>query len=60
MLHYLRRGVIFGLDEEDVYVVAHGIDFEQGGILILQDAGDVGVEVDRALRRAGVGGGLSC
>ena len=37
--------MVFGLDEEDVNVVVHRIDFEQRRILISQDAGDVGVEL---------------
>jgi hypothetical protein len=37
--------VVFGLGEQDVNVVAHGIDFDQGRIMVLKNAGDVGVEL---------------
>ena len=41
----LRRGVVLGLREQDVDVVAHGIDFDERRIVVLEDAGNVGVKL---------------
>ena len=51
--------MVLGLREQDVNVVTHGMDFDQWRIVVLEDAGDVGVELATASRRAGVGGGPS-
>ena len=36
---------LFGLREPDVNVVARGIDFDQRRVVVLEDAGEVGVEL---------------
>jgi hypothetical protein len=37
--------MIFGLREQDVNVIAHGINLNQRRIVVLEDAGDVGVKL---------------
>ena len=37
--------MVFGLREQDVNVIAHGIDFNQRRIVVLEDASDVGVKL---------------
>ena len=37
--------MVLGLREQDVNVVAHGIDFDQRRIELLEDASDVGVDL---------------
>ena len=41
--------MVFGLREQDVNVIAHGIDFNQRRIVVLEDAGDVGVKLSTFL-----------
>ena len=45
MLDNLRGRVVLGLREQDADMVAHGIDFDEGRIEVLEDASDVGVEL---------------
>ena len=45
LLDNLRRRVVLGLREQDVDVVAHGIDFDQGRVMFLDDARDVSMEL---------------
>ncbi len=41
--------MVLGLREQDVDVVADGIDFDEGRIVVFEDAGDVGVELTALL-----------
>ena len=44
MLHDFGRDVVFGLGEKDVDVVGDGVDLQQRAIVVMQDAGDIGME----------------
>ena len=45
LLHELGGCVAFGLRKQDVDVVADGIDFDQGRVVVFEDARDVSVEL---------------
>src|SRR5262249_20820977 len=45
LLDDLCRCVVLGLNEENMNVIAHGIDFNQLNIEILERAGDVGMQL---------------
>ena len=44
VLDDFARDVVFGLGEKDVDVVGDGVDLQQRAIVVMQDAGDVGME----------------
>ena len=45
LLNNFRRGMVFGLREKQVNVVAHGIDFNQRRLVIFEDAPEIRVKL---------------